>query len=160
MYYAIVIGVRQGRGRTLEPKARENKKVETRHVTLTGLCFQCWFLHPIFKSFLWDQTPDTRHPTRMFHHSCCSSIPIDFNCVQYTYSMYPHTKWYMDARNRNFGPEVSVLHRMCDARTLLHGQPTHSPELPRSVGRDVNDVTSGGRYGWIWLNFWRFIIQR
>jgi hypothetical protein len=27
------------------------------------------------------------------------------------------------------------LHRMCDAMTLLHAQPTHSPELPRSVGQ-------------------------
>jgi hypothetical protein len=35
-----------------------------------------------------------------------------------------------------------------------------SPELPRSVGRDVNDATAGGRYGWIWLTFWTFIIQR
>jgi hypothetical protein len=39
------------------------------------------------------------------------------------------------------------LHRMCDAVTLLHAQPKHSPELPRSVGGDVNDFTSGGRYG-------------
>jgi hypothetical protein len=49
---------------------------------------------------------------------------------------------------------------MCDAMTLLHAQPTHSPELPRSVGCDVNDVTSGGHYGWISLTFWMFIIQR
>jgi hypothetical protein len=40
-----------------------------------------------------------------------------------------------------------ALHRKCDAMTLLHAQPTHSPEFPRFVGRDVNDVTSGGRYG-------------
>jgi hypothetical protein len=51
-------------------------------------------------------------------------------------------------------------HRMCDAKTLLHAQPTHSPELPRSVGRDIDNVTSGGHYGWIWLTFWTFIIQR
>jgi hypothetical protein len=26
---------------------------------------------------------------------------------------------------------------MCDARMLLHALPTHSPELPRFIGRDV-----------------------
>jgi hypothetical protein len=49
---------------------------------------------------------------------------------------------------------------MCDAMTLLHAQPTHSPELACSVGRDIKDVTSGGCYRWIWLTFWTFIIQR
>jgi hypothetical protein len=43
---------------------------------------------------------------------------------------------------------------------FFNAQPTHSSELPRSVGHNINDVTSGGRYGWIWLTFWTFIIQR
>jgi hypothetical protein len=43
---------------------------------------------------------------------------------------------------RTISFHTAPLHRMCDAMTLLHAQHTHSPELPRSVGRDVNDVTS------------------
>jgi hypothetical protein len=34
---------------------------------------------------------------------------------------------------------------MCDAMTLLHAQHTHSQELPRSVGRDINDVALTSR---------------
>jgi hypothetical protein len=59
---------------------------------------------------------------------------------------------------RTISFRFAPLHRMCDAMTLLHA--THSPELPRSVGRDGNDATAGGRYGCIWLTFWTFIIQR
>jgi hypothetical protein len=50
------------------------------------------------------------------------------------------------AVNTQVAPRFSPLHRRCDAMTLLHAQPTHSPELPRSVGRDVNGVTAGGHY--------------
>jgi hypothetical protein len=76
--------------------------------------------------------------------------------------MYPHKAIYgrQKQKFRTISFRFAPLHRMCDATTLLHAQPTHSPELPRSVGRDVNDVTSGGRYGWMWLTFWTFIIQR
>jgi hypothetical protein len=70
-----------------------------RHVTLiTDLCFQFWFLHPIFKSL---NSEKTRHPTRIFHHSSCSSIPIDLICVQYTLCI--HTQ------NDIWKPETEIL---------------------------------------------------
>jgi hypothetical protein len=53
------------------------------------------------------------------------------------------------AYNDQCPPFLFWFDRMCDAMsmTLLHAQPTHSPELPRSVGRDVDDAMAGGRYG-------------
>jgi hypothetical protein len=77
-------------------------------------------------------------------------MPIDFTCVQYTVCLHTQNDIWTPETEIS-GHYVSVL-PLCtagvsDAMTLLHAQPTHSTELPRSVGRDVNDVTSGGRYG-------------
>jgi hypothetical protein len=134
----------------------------------------------------------------MFHHSSCSSIPLDFISVQYTVCVHTQSDiWTPETeisthkaiygrqkqKFRTISFRFAPLNCMCDAMTLLLAQPTpiwnrvrkwrHNFRIwisrdlsepthsPRSVGRDVNDATSGGRYGWIWLTlFWTFIACR
>jgi hypothetical protein len=98
-----------------------------------------------------------RHPTRMFHHSSCSSVPIDFICVQYTVCVHTQNDIWMPETEIS-GYYMSVL-PLCTACVMLWRCFMHSPHIHRSC-LTLLDVTSGGRYGWIWLTFWTFIIQR
>jgi hypothetical protein len=59
----------------------------------------------------------TRHPTRMFHHTSRSSTPIDFTCVQYTECIHTQSDIYGHQKQKfwTIGFRFAPLHRMCDA---------------------------------------------
>jgi hypothetical protein len=94
--------------------------------------------------------PDTR-PECFTTHRVAPYRYISF--VYTTQYVTTHKTRYMVARNRNFGPYVSVL-TLCTAVTLLHAQPTHSPELvlaTKSVKRNGTALALAGRAAILFL---------
>jgi hypothetical protein len=139
--YAMIVGLHPGlfftEGTLLFPPGigfTPTLQMHYRHVTLImGLCFQFWFLHPIL---IYPSCEKTRHPTRMFHHSSCSSIPIDFNFYKtsptnYIGYVYRNIVPVLDSRNGRHWDSLGVW--MLDERHFMD---------ERNNIRFINDIQS------------------